>query len=329
MPSRMYWMPATVLWFAAMGWLFSTKILPTLTGGQPPGYDELLPKQEVVEPTPIRWTIRWNGRDIGWAENKISRSSDGTGKIASEVQFQQLPVDTMLSDLLGVAGRFAQPLLGEIGAIDLRVLTDLDFDHYGAFHSLQTEIDVGELKRLLTISGHVNQDKLDLRATVNGGDQATQVYREQEIHLPPEALLADSFSPRPRLANLRVGQTWTFQSYHPLRPHQPLSLIEASVEQEELLEWNGKMVRVRKVAYRRDAGSGLSSTRKPIGVMWVRSDGEVLRQDLWLANVKIQFIRKPSEQAQHSGQVSASERSVVSEKNEEPVVSIPQEAQIP
>lgn len=293
MPSRIYWMPALVLWFAAMGWLFSTKILPTLTGGQPPAYVDLLPKTEVIVPVPIRWSIRWNGREIGWAENKITRSSDGTGKIVSEVNFQQLPVDEMLRDLMGAIGRLAAPMIGEIGNVDLQVLTSLDFDHYGVLSSLETKVNVGELEELLRIQGQVTGEKLDLRAIVNMGDSENVIYRDKEIHLPPDALLADSFSPRPKMANLRVGQTWTFQSYQPMMPHNPLTLIQAEVEREELLEWNGQIVRTRKVAFRRDSGSGISSTRKPISEVWVRRDGTVLRQDLILANVKVQFVRTP------------------------------------
>lgn len=291
MPSRTYWMPALVLWFASMGWLLSTKVLPTLTNGQPPDYGDMLPKTEVVNPDPVRWSIRWNSKEIGWAENKITRSLDGTGRIRSEVRFDELPVDQMLQDLLGVIGRFAGPMIGDIGIIDLTVLTSLDFDHYGVLNRLDTKVTVGDLEDLLHVQGQVSGEKLDLRARVRTGNETTDIYRDKEIHLPPDALLTDSFSPRPKLANLRVGQTWTFQSYQPLMPHNPLTLIQAKVEREELLEWNGQMVRTRKVAFSRDSGSGISSTRKPVAELWVQKDGTVLRQDLMLANVKVQFIR--------------------------------------
>lgn len=318
MPSRVYWLPSMVLWFASMGWLFSTKILPTLTDGQPPAYVDLLPKQEVIVPDPVRWSIRWNRKEIGWAENKITRSSDGTGKIVSEVNFEQLPVDSMLQDLLGVVGKFAKPFVGEIGNLDLHVLTNLDFDHYGVLSTLETKVDLGDAQELLLITGHVNGEKLDLRAMVSMGADAKQVFRDEEIHLPPDTLLADSFSPRPQMANLRIGQTWTFQSYQPLMPHNPLTLIQAKVEQEELLEWNGQMVRTRKVAFRRDAGSGISSTRKPISEVWVQRDGTVLRQDLLIANVKVQFLRveqpRPEELAELANE--GSNRSAVGSAHE-------------
>lgn len=295
MPSRAYWIPALILWFASTSWLFSTKIMPALSAGKPPDYGELLPKKAVTDPEPVRWAIRWDDKEIGWAENKISRSSDGTGQILNRVEFVQLPVEEMLTDIMGVLGRFAAPLVGDIGPLDLTVVTAMNFDNYGVLSHFQTDVDVGTLKELLRIEGHVRGETLDLTAHVKSeSDRPQQVFRKKEIALPPDALVADTFSPRPKLANIRVGQTWTFQSYQPLMPHSPLTLIEAEVEREELIEWNGEMVRTRKVVFRKDAGSGISSTRRPVSETWVMHDGTVLRQDLWLANVKVQFIRSRS-----------------------------------
>ena len=295
MPSRAYLIPAFVLWVAATGWLLSTKIWPALSSGSPPDYEDLLPKTAINDPVPVKWSIRWKGKNIGWAENKITRSFDGTGRIASEVKFEQLPVEDMIRDVMGVLGRFTKPLTADIGVLDLHVFTNLDFDHYGALSDFETRVDVGSLDELLRIEGRVSDDLLELAAFVKSdGENPSEIYRNKEIRLPPDALVADTFSPRPKLANLRVGQTWTFQSYQPLMPHSPMSLIEAKVESEELIEWNGAMSRARKVVYRKDSGSGISSTRRPVSETWVTYDGTVLRQDLWLANVKVQFIRVPA-----------------------------------
>lgn len=292
MPGKVYWIPALILWIVSTGWLFSTKILPALAAGTPPNYDQLLPKTAVTQPQPVKWTIRWNDREIGWAVNKITRSFDGSGKIESNVQFEQLPVDDMLRDLMGVLGRFVGPSTADIGELDLRVFTSLDFDNYGVLSHFETNVDVGTLTNLLQIEGRMLDGKLDLAARIDAGDEkATEVYRNREIALPPNALVADTFSPRPKLANLHVGQTWTFQSYQPLMPHSPLSLIEARVDREELVEWNGAMVRTLKVVFQKDSGSGISSTRRPVSETWVMRNGTVLRQDLWIANAKVQFVR--------------------------------------
>ena len=214
MPSRAYWIPALILWFASTGWLLSTKIMPALSAGKPPAYGELLPRTAVTDPEPVRWAIRWDGQEIGWAENKISRSSDGTGQILNEVQFVQLPVEEMLKDVLGVMGSLAAPIVGDIGPLDLSVVTALNFDNYGVLSHFETDVDVGTLKELLRIEGHVRGEKLDLTAHIKSeSDRPQQVFRKKEIALPPDALVADTFSPRPKLANIRVGQTWTCLLY--------------------------------------------------------------------------------------------------------------------
>lgn len=304
MPSRAYWIPALILWFASTGWLLSTKILPALTAGNPPDYGQILPRTAKT-PEPVKWSIRWNGRNIGWAENRITRSFDGTGRIVSEVQFEQLPVDEMVREFMGILGRFAAPLTGEIGMLDLRVFTEMNFDNYGSLSDFETSVDVGTLEALLQLDGHVIDDKLDLAARIRpDADTSNEIFRNREIVLPPDALFADTFSPRPKLANLHVGQTWSFQSYQPLMPHSPLTLIEARVDREELVEWNGKMMRTYKVVFKKDSGSGISSTRRPVSETWVTRDGTVLRQDLWIASVKVQFVREPAAETDGSKQVA-------------------------
>lgn len=290
MVSRTYLFSALILWLASTTWLVTSKILPALTTGKPPDYSDLLPRKQ-ASPEPVMWQILWNGENIGWAQNQISRRVDGTGTLRSEVQFEQLPVDRILKDVLGVLGTFTTALRGEIGPLELRVLTTMNFDHLGYLTRFETDVDVGGMEGLMQIQGHVLEEKLSMTASVNIEGQPREIVTKKEIHLPAESIIADSFSPRPRFSKLRVGQKWTFQSYRPLMPHRPMELIEASVEQEELLEWNGRVVKARKVVYRRDAGSGLSSTRRPMSEIWVARDGTVLRQDLWLANVRIQFLR--------------------------------------
>ena len=296
MPTRAYWLPALILWVASVGWLFTTKVFPVFSTGSPPDYQSMLPKTMVKEPEPVRWSIRWNGKEIGSAENRITREFDGTGRLASEVRFEQLPVGELMRDVLGILGTLAKGITGDIGPIDLEVFTNLHFDNYGQLSRFETKINVGSLNELLRIDGLVQDDTLDLAARLKSdGENATEVYRKKELKLPPDAMVADTFSPRPQLANLKLGQTWTFQSYQPFMPHSPLTLIEARVVGEELIEWNGMMTRAKKVVFQKDSGSGISSTRRPVSETWVTDDGTVVRQDLWMANVKVQFVRLPQD----------------------------------
>ena len=78
-------------------------------------------------------------------------------------------------------------------------------------------------------------------------------------------------------------------------PHDPLTLIAATVEAEQLIGWNGQLVKTNVVTYRGDAGSGLSSTRTPMSRVWVAKDGTVLRQEIRLASIRVQFVRLPDD----------------------------------
>jgi len=190
MPSPTYLIPTLILWFASIGWLFSTKILPTLTTGKIPDYADPLPASVVSTPQPVKWDIRWNDQIIGWAENRISRSIDGTRKIVSEVQFEDLPVDQMLEGVMGVLGRFAAPLIGgDFGPQDLRVLTILDFDSYGILSRFNTKVDVGDLEQLLQIEGHIYGEAWDLVARVETSvDERQEIFRRRQIRLSPDTL---------------------------------------------------------------------------------------------------------------------------------------------
>jgi hypothetical protein len=292
--SRLYLVPALILWSVSMSWLFATKILPTLIQGNPPDYAEILPSSAQELP-PIRWSIRWNHKNIGWAENRISRSLDGSGRMFSIVQFEQLPVAEIFREVLGVLGRFAEPLVpSELGPLDVKVATQMDFDHYGVLDRFETRIDLAGLDDLLRLEGRVAGETLDLSARVQSETNEMHSVYHKQITLPPDALLADSFSPRPQLKHLRLGQSWTFQSYRPFAPTNPLELIQASVEGEELIDWNGQLCRAKVVEYRRDSGSGISSTRTPISRSWVLASGDVVRQELTIGQVRVQFIREPA-----------------------------------
>ncbi len=200
-----------------------------------------------------------------------------------------------MNDVFGAFTGLIKPVFVDeaTGPLDLRIENTLWFDHYGALRHFTTTVDLGSELRFLHIDGQVNGKTLELVArsqVLTGNDH--QLY-QNEVQLPPNGLVADTFSPRPELGRLRVGQSWTFQSYRPFMPHNSLELIEATVEREEVIEWDGQLAKTYLLAYRRNAGSGLSATREPVARLWVRADGTVLRQDVSLANLRVQFLRLP------------------------------------
>jgi hypothetical protein len=272
--------------------LLTTKVLPPLTAGSAPDYGETLPDRPERRRT-VCWDIRWNDRTVGWASNEVVRHVDGTGEALSTVQFENLSLDQMIHEVFGDLGALMRPLVADVSGVrlDLRVVTSLAFDHHGALHHFDTKVDVGSLRQVLQIDGKVRGNRLRLTAyAIDTPGSADELYRK-EIDLPPGGLIMDSISPRPKLERLRVGQSWTFQSYRPFMPYNPLQIIQATVERTEVIDWNGQLVKTFLVTYRQDAGSGITATRQPVCQLWVRQDGAVLRQLLGFASLRVQFNR--------------------------------------
>src|SRR6185436_1668063 len=97
--------------------------------------------------------------------------------------------------------------------------------------------------------------------------------------------------------NLHLGQAWTIPVFSPFRPNSPLEILQATVEAEEFIRWNGEVVPVWTVVYRRDAGSGIASAGKPRAKIWVRRDGLVLQQEVSLLNAELRFVRMSTSDA--------------------------------
>jgi hypothetical protein len=111
------------------------------------------------------------------------------------------------------------------------------------------------------------------------------------MHLPPEILLTDSVSPRPELKHLRVGQTWTLPVYRAFPPNQPVQVVQATVERHEIIFWEGVDIETLLVVYHSDSGAEIQAARSALGKEWVRSDGTIVRQEVSLAGMRIQFER--------------------------------------
>ena len=93
------------------------------------------------------------------------------------------------------------------------------------------------------------------------------------------------------MPGLRVGQTWTVPLYSPFRPAtSPMEILQASVEREDKITWNGKAVPCRVIVFRNDSGSGLigNETR---GRVWVSNDGLVLCQEITVFRSQVRFFR--------------------------------------
>lgn len=280
-----------------MSWLAVEKIYPLLDSGDQPDFSSELPRAS-AEPISSCWDLYWNHRPIGWAATRAVTYDDGRGEIHSVVRLEKLPVDELLTELLGPIRRLLGPLArADSGRpVDMDVISRMMRDHTGQLQNFNTTVHVGRYRNMINLRGTVLDGALQLVVFTVGNrdDQGTPLVQElyrNSIQLPENALVSDAFSPRPQLDRLRVGQTWTHRVVQPFPPNSPMQLVRARVERDELFVWNGEAMRAFQVLYFNEAGSGISAVREPTGKMWVRHDGTVLEQEVRVAHLRFRFVR--------------------------------------
>jgi hypothetical protein len=287
MYSRWYEVAVVVLWLAAMGWLVTQKVLPTLLVGDPPSTEAML---EARKPdVPLCWSVSWNDRRLGWAMSTTSRQPDDSTKIRSLVHFDELPLGDMIPDMF----KAFLPDLKKVGnQFQMETRNVLLFSPEGKLKGFDSAVKFDPLQNAVEVHGVVEGSMLSL------GIRASGFYHETEMRMPPQAMLSDALSPEVSLPGLHRDQTWTVKTYSPLRPpNSPIEVMRARVERMEPLLWNDRLVDVWLVTYSPDSGSVLRRTDRPRAKLWVRPDGTVLKQESSLFDSVMTFVRMPEDEA--------------------------------
>src|SRR5690242_13525676 len=87
-----------LFWLATMSWLFMAKVVPPLRVGEPPSYTTIADQSKHEEPA--CWTIRMQGRTVGWAANRMLRRPEGISEFYSRVYLGELPLDELAPNWL-------------------------------------------------------------------------------------------------------------------------------------------------------------------------------------------------------------------------------------
>ena len=299
MGGRWYTSAVIACWLATMSWLLLEKVLPTITAGDQPDFQTAFPVQP-DEPQVVCWDIRYEERSIGRAVTQAVRNPDETGRLDSVVQFEQLPLDEILSELMGAVGAWIRPMwqANRDVLVEFTVASRLLVQADGRLDRFTTRVSLAGLPDFIRVEGRAEGNLLKLEVLTpksDGSAGAMDVRYRDEYELPRDALVSGGFTPHPRLANLRIGQSWTLPVYRPFPPGNSVQMLEARVERHELFSWNGELERAHQVVLRDDAGSGISVAREPVGRMWVRDDGAVLQQEARMANLRFRFVRSSDE----------------------------------
>jgi len=283
------WVNAVVvmLWLATMSWLMTEKVLPPLIIGEPPSYSRIVDAQR--SSPPVGWRVAMGGREFGWALGEAYLHPSGLTAIHGWVHFDHLPLrETMPGWLCALSRLLTRPIDG----IQLDSRSEVLIDPLGRLVRFDSSVQVTPFDEVITARGMVEDRQLEI-AVRAGGATITNV-----VNLPNNALLCDALSPQSELPGLRAGQKWTVPVYSPLCPAgSPLEIVHAEVERLEPIYWNGESVNCWTVAYRGDSGSRAGKNKTPRGMLWVRRDGAVLRQQTMLFDSVLVFERMADDEA--------------------------------
>lgn len=276
-----------LFWLATMSWLVVAKVLPPLRVGEPPSYGTIV--RETIDSPPVCWTVRWHDRPIGWAASKAVRRKDGISDQFSRVYLGDFPWQEIAP---GWMASVLQPVLSNLNLMDIDKKSTVVIDPLGRLVRFDSRVRIGSLTDAIKLQGQIEGPTL--RLSVTSGD----VPYKLERFLPPNALMTDELSPQSFMPGLRVGQNWTVPLYSPFHsPQSPLEILQASVEREDKITYEGQSVPCRVIVYRGDSGSGMSGSETR-GRVWVRTDGVVLRQEVTIMNSLVAFDRLGETQAE-------------------------------
>ncbi len=276
------------LWLTSMGWLVTTKVLPSLLVGEPPSYPTILAAQR-VEP-PVGWAILWNDRRLGWAISSTRPLPQAVTEVRSLVHFDDLPFEELIPDWLRA---MVPPTGRQRIQVPMQSQSSLVFDPLGRLSRFESSVRLDVQEPFVKMRGTVDGAKMALWLRV--GDLPPF---EAEVTAPRDALLGDTLSPQSRLPGLREGQSWTVESYSPLRPpNSPKEILYARVESRLPFTWNGRTVDTFLVVYRTDAAEAVGGVGGARGKLWVRPDGTVLKQQMMIFRSAMTFLRMGEREA--------------------------------
>lgn len=279
MGARWFNVVVVVFWLATMTWLLVSKVLPPLRAGQPPVYRELTAERTA---TPVAWEILWNQKSVGWAASRTEPAAGDRWRQTSQVHFERFPLRELLPTWLRSTGMIGD----EFSALSMDLGSSVWLDAKGELERFESSIRLAQTSEVIRVEGRLEGHDLDL--VVRSGD----VTYPTRMYLPAAAFLSDEFSPPSELRGLTRGQTWTMPVFSPLRPpNSPLEILQATVERDEIMVWNGQAMSTWVVVYRSDSGSGRSGAREIRGRVWVRPNGQVLKQEVVVFRSQLQFVR--------------------------------------
>lgn len=272
MGNRLYTAAVIVCWLATMGWLFTDRVLPSLTGERGPSA-RLMNQVE-----PVAWAIQMDGKPCGVA---VLRSLDGAG--GSKEVHSFLRVDYLESP--NKLPLWMRPFANSLSGMSFDMRTVLMFDPLGELRRFKTWLLSEDLGVPIRVSGSIRDDQLQVRLNVADIDKRFQ------HHWPRNATYGGQLSPTVNIHRLYEGRRWTSEVYSPFAaPSTPVEMIEAVVTERLKFVHDDEHVDVWEVEQRSMKKTG-SAGERVLTRLLVGMDGRVLQQETEVFGSQLVFVR--------------------------------------
>jgi hypothetical protein len=292
MGNRVFVGAVVVLWLGSMSWLMIDKVLPSFYDGEPPIAAGFEPN------VPVAWSVFWADRFVGHAASVRNPGLSGTTDLENRVQLDDVPLLDLLPPLM-------RQVVGDIGRMKLDAYTKLEFDSLDNFSAFESRVSINDISSLLELHGRMQGAYLNLKVKLN----TAQPYKVN-VFISNEAALSEALFPDAKLPYMYPGRRWTEDVYSPFRsPSDPVDSVEVEVTGQESIEYGGATERVLRVEYRGTQGPGIPEEARLQAVAWVRPvDGLVLKQEVYVNNSTLTFVRLPDDRAAEVGRQLLTDR---------------------
>jgi hypothetical protein len=273
MSNRIFVGVVLLLWVGTMSWLMVAKILPPFFHGQPPTHGSIVRE-------PVCWEISYSGKPVGHAVSQAVPGDGGTTEIHSRIKIDGIEVRELAPQWMG-------SLVRSLGEVSLDMRSVFVLDTLGNLSSFMTKVRLNDLPIVMRVRGKV--EGAELKLTIQSGDV---VHPTVSYQVPTSSLLTSELIPDPKMLQVYVGRNWKQEVYSPFRaPGNSLEVLQAEVVEERSIEHRGERLRARKIEYRSLSSAGVAANNTLRAVVWVGDDGMVLRQDVYLMDLKLRFER--------------------------------------
>lgn len=279
MGNRIFTVVVFALWAVTMSWLVVAHVLPPFFQGEPPSIGSLTDKSIVC------WQIKCLNEEVGWAVSQSAQESPDTTDLHSRIVLDNIPLREM-------APRWMSAIVDHLGKIKLDMRNRISLDSFGQLTAFDTQVCLNNMPAVIKMYGRSNGS--DLRLRIVTGDITHRI----NYPMPQDSTLAGELTPDAKLLQLFVGRRWQREVISPFRPlNQSIELLQAEVVTEEPVHHEGQLVNTRRVEYRTLDNTGIAAKDSLRAKLWVTNDGTVIRQDIFLINVRLRFDRKLDDQS--------------------------------